>query len=694
MPARKTAIFSFLVLIFTLGFPNLVIARVGHALDVVLMPADGSLSVSDTVTLPTAQRRVEFVLNAGFDVVADSGALVRLKDSTDGSRTVYRLTWQTPTRTFGLQYHGQPRFSARRSMGGMPAGAIDSGGVYLDGASAWYPMFDTEVARLDLSLTLPEGWHGISIGKRGEKDGRETWSTAKPHDDIYLLAGPFTRHARRAHGVDLSVLLLDDDPALAARYLDLSADYIAHYDRLIGDYPFAKFAVVENRWQTGFGMPSFTLLGSRVLRLPFIPYTSLPHEILHNWWGNGVWIDYAKGNWSEGLTAYLADHWMKERQGRGAEYRLKALQRYSNFARDGHDSALVEFVSRHNDASQSVGYSKSLMVFHTLRLALGDAAFVDALRRLWLTHQFQAVGFAEVVRTLTAGDPALGELAAQWLYDTGAPQLVLGETRVERRGDGYRLHVELRQDGPGFRVRVPLAVTEAGSDTATYHWVTLDDAGGEFTLDLERRPLRIDVDPAYDVLRYLDPSEQPPALNRLFGAPTLLLLPTRAASAERAAWRRLAAQWQRRYPRLEVAEDDIDALPNDRNVLLAGWDNRLLDRALPRLARDDQAVTRAGLSTGASDYPATAFSSVVVNNDAAGITTGFLGAGNAAEIATLARKLPHYGSYGRLVFDGVSGENRVKHSLTSSHSTMSRQLGATPVPLRLPPRPILGAATD
>lgn len=72
------------------------------------------------------------------------------------------------------------------------------------------------------------------------------------------------------------------------------------------------------------------------MRLPFIPYTSLPHEILHNWWGNRVWVDYEKGNWSEGLTAYLADHWMKERRGKGEQYRLKALQRYGNCAAEGH----------------------------------------------------------------------------------------------------------------------------------------------------------------------------------------------------------------------------------------------------------------------------------------------------------------------------------------------------------------------
>ena len=55
-------------------------------------------------------------------------------------------------------------------------------------------------------------------------------------------------------------------------------------------------------------MPSFTLLGAKVIRLPFIVSSSYPHEILHNWWGNGVFVDVQQGNWCEGLTAYLADH--------------------------------------------------------------------------------------------------------------------------------------------------------------------------------------------------------------------------------------------------------------------------------------------------------------------------------------------------------------------------------------------------
>jgi hypothetical protein len=108
----------------------------------------------------------------------------------------------------------------------------------------------------------------------------------------------------------------------------------ACYEALHGTYPFAKFAVVENFFPTGYGFPSFTLLGSRVLRLPFIPDTSLRHEVAHCWWGNGVLVDATGGNWCEGLTTYVADYLSKEEhsfeEARG--YRLRALETYALLA--------------------------------------------------------------------------------------------------------------------------------------------------------------------------------------------------------------------------------------------------------------------------------------------------------------------------------------------------------------------------
>ena len=90
-------------------------------------------------------------------------------------------------------------------------------------------------------------------------------------------------------------------------------------------YPYASFALVENFWETGYGMPGFTLLGPRVIRFPWILTSSYPHELLHNWWGNAVYVDYGRGNWCEGLTAYMADHLFAEQRGEGEIYRRATL---------------------------------------------------------------------------------------------------------------------------------------------------------------------------------------------------------------------------------------------------------------------------------------------------------------------------------------------------------------------------------
>ena len=261
-----------LLILFSICSPLLASnLRPAHDLSVTLYPGSGEIEVEDTIRFDHDAAAFEFVLNTGLSPNSQTGTLEALSTSDDGLRTAYRVTLQTPGRMLKLHYRGRPVFSPRRLHGGMPQGEVSAAGVYLDRASAWYPLFSGTVDAFNLSLTLPDQWQAISIGRRSEQDGKLTWSSSTPHDELYLIAGPFSRHVHSHGGIDLSIYLLDDDPQLATRYLDLMGGYIDHYSQLIGDYPYAKFAVVENRWQTGYGMPSFTLLGSRVIRLPFIP---------------------------------------------------------------------------------------------------------------------------------------------------------------------------------------------------------------------------------------------------------------------------------------------------------------------------------------------------------------------------------------------------------------------------------------
>ena len=670
-----------------------------HRLTVTLEPAEGRIAVTDRLSLPESGGEVlRFQLAAGLEVQAEGAKLARALLSRGGLRS-YDLEPSPGAREVVLRYAGRIGAGAAHPEHGMPDAVVSAEGVYLDGAAGWYPRFADRLTTFELEVSAPAGWEVVSQGERVPSASGVRWVERSPQDDVYLVAGPFTRYADRVGEVATEVYLLEQDPDLARRYLDALARYLAIYRDLLGAYPYAKFAVIENRWQTGYGMPSFTLLGSRVLRLPFILDSSLPHELLHNWWGNGVYVDFRDGNWSEGLTAYLSDYLIQEARGRGAEYRRGALQRYENFAAEQRDAPLREFRSRHDEASQAIGYGKSLMLFHGLRRDLGDAAFVAALRDFAGRWMHRPAGFADLYAAFAiAAGRDLRAAQAQWLGRAGAPELAIAEARTAPSDGRHRLAVRLSQvqEEAPFRLTVAVAVTVRGAAEARVFDLAFD-GGREATLDvlLDAEPLRVDVDPAFDAFRRLAAGEVPPALGTLFGARRqVLVVPGSASAAEQQAWRELGQQWARRYRGVEVVADDaVDALPTDAAVWVLGWDNRWVSRTAARFAADRLDPAAGAARLGDTPVRRAAQALVLVAPDTAPMPLGFVGADGPEAIAAMARKLPHYSRFGRLVFDRASGENTFKDERPSDRSALTRFLTTDEVPrAALPPEPVLAPA--
>ena len=155
-------------------------------------------------------------------------------------------------------------------------GTIQAEGVFLSGASEWYPApADGALCTFSLEVALPAGWDAMSQGQRtvherGATGTRVVFVSDEPQEEIWLVAGKWTETSRALEGIDALALLRGKDEALAAKYLDATGPYVTMYQKLLGAYPYSKFALVENFWETGYGMPSFTLLGGKVMRLPFI----------------------------------------------------------------------------------------------------------------------------------------------------------------------------------------------------------------------------------------------------------------------------------------------------------------------------------------------------------------------------------------------------------------------------------------
>lgn len=691
--------------------------QVHHDLAVTLDPSAGSLSVHDRITLPaggTPERPSHwtFLLHADLQprlLQPDGAELHELERAEEGGVAVhrYRLILPAGQHQLELAYGGvinQRVSDADAAAGVRPdtSGYIGSDGIYLDGDSYWYPWFGGELRNFTLTVRLPQGWSAVSQGAETplpDADGEHQaqWSEPQPQEDIYLVAARFQRYTRPGTWAEAMVYLRRPDQQLAARYLDATGHYLDLYSRLLGPYPYPKFALVENFWESGFGMPSFTLLGPQVIRLPFIIDTSYPHEILHNWWGNSVYVDYRTGNWSEGLTTYLADYLLAEQRGQGADYRRNALQQYADYVATARDFPLARFRGRHGKVSQAVGYSKGLMLFHMLRRRLGDDVFVQGLRKFYRDNRFRRAGFADLRAAFEAvsGQP-LQTLFTQWVQRTGAPQLRISGVRVEPRGDGYRVRglLEQTQDGPAYDLRVPVAVQGQGDAEAQVFQLPMHGKRLQLDLAVRSRPLRLAVDPAFDLFRRLQRGEIPPAVSQLFGADNpLFVLPSAAPAALRGGYRALAEHWADRADQI-VWDDDLQALPTDRAVWVLGWNNRFRQQVEQMLggqapAFTDSAVTIDGATVQRSDTSVVLVARQPGNPDKA---VGWIGCADPIALPGLARKVPHYGKYSYLTFQGPSPSNVLKGQWPVRNSPLQVTLVAgTEAPLRLPPRPPLTA---
>jgi hypothetical protein len=591
------------------------------------------------------------------------------------------------------------------------SGRIVEEGAYLSGATFWVPWVGETLFTFRVTADAPEGWEIVSQGEFEHSETRNAlrrtiWDSKDfPSEEIFLIAGPYDVSELTHETPDGRPVLVraycyeNTEREISDRYLHAAGPAIDRFSALFGSYPYPKFALVENYWQTGSGMPSFTLLGDRVLRLPFIVDTSYPHEILHNWWGNGVYVNREGGNWCEGLTAYCADYLAKEAEGEDAAraYRRSTLVRYHDFAsKGGKDFALARFREREDAATQAVGYGKSLMVFHMLRRDLGEQIFFGALRRFYAAHLFEKASWHDLEAAFEAESSRdLTSFFEQWLSRTGAPNLSLDSVSIELAGQGSSLSPKIRgaepaagsegatkenpdsgnadgapviitgfllQQEPVYELAVPIVAEATGHATGTS--LVSKGARTPFRIECNFRPEVLKADPSFDLFRALHLEEVPPSLSGVLGAPrTRIVLGADVVGELRAALEALAKEWASGENVTVVEEFASESLADfDGGTWFLG-EGRAARRFRERDLRDEDvpagsgSLVLAGRLEGREDRPAALFLP------------------EAAEAAlAIARKLPHYATYSYLVFEGT--KNVEKGIWRVGPSPLSRSFGA------------------
>lgn len=639
-----------------------------HNLQVRLLPAEQMLQGTDRLTVRTdGAKRLLFSLTPAAEILGVAAGGRELSSNFRHGR----LTVELPSASRGevvVEIRYRARFADPAPVRPVSTedpsygveGTIGSRGAFLGGGAAWYPEIPGSLPTVRLEIEMPAEMAAVSAGRLVKASpGRAVWESSRPVRGLALAAGPYRRHERQAGEVPVFAFFYPQSDELAGTYLKSTLEYLTLYQGLFGPYPFEKFAVAENFFPTGYGFPSWTLLGSSVIRLPFIAGTSLGHEVAHSWWGNGVWVDERSGNWSEGLTTYVADYLYKERESpaEAREYRLKILRDYATLVSPEGDFPLREFTSRSTAATQAVGYGKAAMVFHMARRRAGEEAFWGGLRTVAREKLFRPAAWHDFAAAIgAAGEVPMTDYFRQWVDRPGAPVLSLGGIRQQRTTDGWEVSGTLRQRPPFYDLRVPVRLeTASGIEEAV---VGLQGAEASFHFRTASAPRRLLADPEADLFRRLEATEIPPAVNGVRGSESLLVvtaadLPPALLEPARVL---LAAMGQKNAK--VIAENRLGpAELQKHDLLFIGLPSRR--DLLPPLPAG-LAVTAKGFTLEGKEYAGveTALFAALPHPADPGRVAALFLAGSTAAAETAAPKIPHYGKYSYLAF--AAGSNVAK----------------------------------
>lgn len=610
--------------------------------------------------LVPASADFRFALHESLDVTAATagGKSVKVVPAgRNGTVRIWRVILPSGTNKLRLEYSGtlpalDRTLDHRGVLRSMPP-MTSNEGSFLPSGGAWYPQ-PAALFTYRLRLSVPASQRALVAGRLvseevpadGAGQYRATFEFAQPADGIDLMAGPWIIREKampRAAGDPLRLRTyftreLDAMPGLADGYLEDTQRYLDRYAKQIGAYPFAGFSIVASPLPTGFGMPTLTYLGTEVIKLPFIRATSLGHEVLHNWWGNGVYADYTKGNWSEGLTTFMADYAYKEQESAGAarEMRLAWLRDFASVPLDAH-TALRDFRSRTHGAAAAVGYGKSAMLFVMLRDTIGEEAFDKGIRAFWDKHQFKRAGWADLrVAFEQASGKPLNDFFNQWLDRAGGPTVTVTEARMASGNGKSRLQLAVEQTAPPYALRVPIELVFAGRSEV--RWIDIARPRELVSLDVATVPQGIRVDPDLRLWRVLDRDQLPPILRQWFIAREARFAVASPSSEVREAADALARRLFEVAPR-PASPEELGSAPTP--MLLVGLH-----------ADIDAALARAGLPPRPANLSGKGSAQVWTVVQDGGVPLAVVSATSVDALRALLRPLPHYGSQSWLVFDG------------------------------------------
>jgi aminopeptidase N len=408
-------------------------------------PASNSLGATATIEARATETLSSFDLDfVGLDI--DS---ITVDDApADFARSEHELTImpQKPLKagagfTVVIAYHGSPEGHASITSLQMAPEVgwshAANGAINVmsepNGASGWYPVNDhpLDKALYRFEVTVPRPWGVAATGSLVEQADVEngttyTWVMDQPMAS-YLASINVDRYTVREldgpHGIHIRSYFPADYPQDLSAKFDKLPEMIAFLETLFGPYPFKEYGVIIADSGASLCDPG-TAVETQTLSV-HCPRNSMAgedviiHELAHQWFGDSVSIKDWKDIWlKEGMATYTEWLWVMRDSGNEGLNRMADSRMFKHAL----DSPIAEPPAA--DLYRAESYQGGALVFHALRLRLGDETFFRVIRAYLEKYRDGNAGTEDFIALAQeVSGQNLKSFFDAWLYNMRLPAL-------------------------------------------------------------------------------------------------------------------------------------------------------------------------------------------------------------------------------------------------------------------------------
>jgi aminopeptidase N len=399
----------------------------------------GTTSIVARATQPLSALNLDFGELPIDDLTVNGAAAEYRREGRELTITLATPLAAGDTFTAVVAYRGSPAPIPSLALPGEQLGwfHVPDGAINVvsepDGAASWFPSNnhprDKAMYRFDITVPAPFVVAASGLLRDTVEQGDKVhyvWEMDKPMAS-YLAAINVDRYdvvTTPGPGVTIRHYFPQSYAESQRQAYTILPEMIDYFAQLFGPYPYGAYGVLiadpqaaicqmmlAEETQTLSTHCAGRMAGSQEV---------IAHELVHQWFGDSVSLENWQDMWlKEGLATY--GQWLWRMRGEDSA----AFNRAANmYLRQLHLDAPIAQPPPNELYNRGAAYTGGALVFHALRLEVGDEMFFDILRTYYERFQDGNAGtqdFTALAEEVSGRD--LGAFFQAWLYSEELPPL-------------------------------------------------------------------------------------------------------------------------------------------------------------------------------------------------------------------------------------------------------------------------------